>query len=88
MGTGKDETCNGRILLAQFSHQVNHSSQGMSPGIDDLVPQEVAKMPHRTIVVNRLLHCLPQTPQSTMISPKIGESKAALQTIPVYRAFT
>jgi hypothetical protein len=51
MGSGEDETGNGRILLAQFSHQVNHSSQGVSPRIDDPTAQEVAKMPHSAIRV-------------------------------------
>jgi len=51
MGTGNDETGNGRILLAQLSHKVDHSSHGVSPGIDDPTAQKVAKMPYRTIRV-------------------------------------
>jgi hypothetical protein len=62
MRAGKDETGNGRILLAQFSDQINQSTQGMSLRIDDPVPQEVAKTPHRTIRIQGIFHPFPQRP--------------------------
>jgi hypothetical protein len=72
MGTGKDETGNGRVLLAEFSHQVNHSSQSMPTRIDDSTAQEITKMPNRAIRIQRLFHFLPQSIQPLYRTAEIG----------------
>jgi len=51
MRTGKDDSRDRWIMLAQVGHQVNDPPQGMTLMINNPMAQEVTKIPYGPIMV-------------------------------------